>query len=42
MTSRLSVIFVLLWMAVAVHAQSEATAQKPPRFQIYGGYAFVK
>ena len=41
MTSRLSVIFVLLSMAVAVHAQNEAAAQKPARFQLYGGYAFV-
>jgi len=41
MTSRLSVILVLLWVAVAVHAQTEAAPQKPPRFQLYGGYAFV-
>jgi len=41
MTSRLCVVFVSLWMAVAVHAQTDSPAQKPPRFQLYGGYAFV-
>jgi hypothetical protein len=41
MTFRISLLFVLLPMAVAVHAQNEATAQKPARFQLYGGYAFV-
>jgi hypothetical protein len=41
MTSRLSVIFVFLWMAVAVHAQTEAEFQVHSRFQLYGGYAFL-
>ncbi len=41
MTSRLFVMFVLLWMAVAVHAQTDAEFQVHSRFQIYGGYAFV-
>jgi len=41
MTSRLSVILVLLWMAVAVHAQTDAEFQVHSRFQIYGGYAFL-
>ncbi len=41
MTSRVFAIFVLLWMAVAVHAQSEAAFQVHSRFQLYGGYAFL-
>jgi hypothetical protein len=41
MTIRLVLLFALLQMAAAVHAQNEATAQKPARFQLYGGYAFV-
>jgi len=28
-------------MASAIHAQTDWAAQKPPRFQLYGGYAFV-
>lgn len=41
MTSRLSVMFVLLWMAAAIHAQTDAESQVHSRFQVYGGYAFV-
>jgi hypothetical protein len=41
MTSRLSVIFLLLWMAAAVHAQTDASFQVHSRFQLYGGYAFL-
>ncbi len=41
MTFRTSLLLALLSMAVAVHAQTEAPAQKPARFQLYGGYAFL-
>ncbi|MGO9325606.1 MAG: hypothetical protein ACLP07_13685 [Terracidiphilus sp.] len=41
MTLRLVLLFALLPMAVAVHAQNEAAPQKAPHFQLYGGYAFV-
>jgi hypothetical protein len=41
MTSRLSLLFVLLLVAVALHAQTEAASQASPRFQLYGGYAFL-
>ncbi len=41
MTSRLSLLLAMLSMAVGLHAQTDAPAQKPPRFQLYGGYAFV-
>jgi hypothetical protein len=41
MTLRLVLLLALLPMAAAVHAQNEAAPQKSPRFQLYGGYAFV-
>ncbi|MGB8029005.1 MAG: hypothetical protein WCF30_04995 [Terracidiphilus sp.] len=41
MTFRLSLLIALLLTALAVRAQTEAPAQKPARFQLYGGYAFV-
>jgi hypothetical protein len=43
-TSRLRLLFALLVLvagAPGLQAQTEASAEKPPRFEIYGGYAFV-
>jgi hypothetical protein len=41
MTSRLSFLFALMYSASALHAQTDAPLQKPPRFELYGGYAFL-
>ncbi len=41
MTSRLWLLLALVSASATVHAQTEATAQKPARFQLYGGYNFL-
>jgi hypothetical protein len=41
MTSRLSLLFALMYAAAVVHAQTDSPMQKPPRFELYGGYAFL-
>ncbi len=47
MTSRLSFLFSLFALptlfcaAVGLHAQTDAPSAKPPRFELYGGYAFL-
>lgn len=41
MISRLSLMLAMLCIGVSVHAQTEAAAQKPARFQLYGGYALL-
>jgi hypothetical protein len=41
MTSRHSFLFALMYAAAALHAQTDAPSQKPPRFELYGGYAFL-
>ncbi|HEY1806541.1 MAG TPA: hypothetical protein VGG45_18860 [Terracidiphilus sp.] len=41
MTSRLCLLLAFVAMAAAVRAQTGTAAQKPPRFQLYGGYSFV-
>lgn len=41
MTHRLTLLFAILSMAVGLRAQTDAAAQKAPRFQVYGGYAFL-
>ncbi len=41
MTSRLCLLLALVAMAAAVHAQTDSAAQKPARFQLYGGYSFL-
>jgi hypothetical protein len=41
MTSHLTLLFALLPVAAAIHAQTEAASQKPARFELYGGYAFL-
>jgi hypothetical protein len=41
MTSRLCLLFALMYAAAALHAQTDAPIEKPPRFELYGGYAFL-
>ncbi|HVN94047.1 MAG TPA: hypothetical protein VMT38_10135 [Terracidiphilus sp.] len=41
MTPRLTLLLVLLLPAAGIRAQTDGPSQKPPKLQLYGGYAFL-